>query len=305
MRIEPINRLDRLVRVYIESGVEDMCVERRTSRRIRQVLRVLLLPLLQRGQTGYLRDKSYSRLTISLSHPKKNVRTSAYRATGCRTTRPMYLSKSPRRASTKSSLKRPAYCFSGSGGSAMPGRRRVNAVCRTTKCEKRRYTVMRIGEGGGPSSSSATSGLNSEVMEYMVYAPESIDVLFDGECTRMRNGGTLGFHAGPASTKCLSASLSPLSSTTELVLDCLSCPGVDGSSLSSAPCSTNSSAPLVTKLENLLSCFPPSKLLRKLGNHSPVVCGTRGVTGSSSCRVGDPRGVIDELEASLRLRARS
>jgi hypothetical protein len=67
--------------------------------------------------------------------------------------RPIYLSRSPLRASTKSALNRPAYCFSGSGGSAIPGRRLLSAVCNTTKWENRLWTVKRVGEFGVLSGS--------------------------------------------------------------------------------------------------------------------------------------------------------
>ena len=152
------------------------------------------------------------------------------------------------------------------------------------------------------------SVLKSEVTEYIVYDPDSIDVLFDGEWTKILNGGTLGLHAGPASTKCLSASPRPPSSARDAVLSSLPCPrgAVRGGSLSSAPCKTHSSAPLVTKLEKRLSCLPPKRLRRKLGNHSPVVWGTSGAgAGSSSWRVGDPLGVMDDPDGSWRLRTRS
>ena len=153
-------------------------------------------------------------LTISLSHPRKNVTISAYLATGCRTTRPMYRSRSPRLASTNSLLNLPAYCFSGSGGSAIPGRRRVSAVCKITKWENRRWTVTRVGDRGkselcSPSKASDGSVWNRDVTLYVVNDPESVELHFVGECTRTRNGGNFVFQAGPASTKCLSASPIP------------------------------------------------------------------------------------------------
>ena len=69
------------------------------------------------------------------------------------------------------------------------------------------------------------------------------------------------------------------------------------------PLRTHASAPLVTKLENLLRLFPPKRLCRKLGKalrHSPVFCGTMGRVGGSE-DVGEPRGVREDVDASLRL----
>lgn len=145
-------------------------------------------------------------------------------------------------------------------------------------------------------------------------APERVDVLFDGECTNTRNGGILGFQAGPASTKCLSASPKPKrlnrlfsSSSIESVEISFSWPDPGGGVIAvsaALPLSTHSSAPLVTKLENLLRLLPPRRLCLKLGKalrHSPVFCGTMG---SASClRVGEPRGVNELVDAS-RLRER-
>lgn len=47
VHVKAIRGFDGLVRVDVEGGVEDMSVEGGTSRRIRQILRVLLLPFLQ------------------------------------------------------------------------------------------------------------------------------------------------------------------------------------------------------------------------------------------------------------------
>ena len=80
--------------------------------------------------------------TTSLSQLRKNITTSALLTSGCLTSLLIYLSSSPRLASTNDSLNRPAYCFSGRGGNAIPGKRRFRALCRNTKCEKRRWTVM-------------------------------------------------------------------------------------------------------------------------------------------------------------------
>lgn len=134
-----------------------------------------------------------------------------------------------------------------------------------------------------------------------------MEALFDGECTRMRKGGTFDRQAGPASTKCLSASptpsLKPSSSSILLVVDSLLwVDGTVGAGSADEPFNSQSSAPLVTKVEKRLSCLPPRRLLRKLGNHSPVFCGMRG--NGSGCRLGDPRGVMEEVEASLRLTRR-
>jgi len=132
-------------------------------------------------------------------------------------------------------------------------------------------------------------------------------------------------HAGPAdpvSIKCLSASPKPrrlsfvrsssAASNCDAEVSSFKCPEVDAeinglvsvtTEDSGLPFRRNASAPLVTKLENLLIDFPPSKLCRKLGNagsHSPVFWGI--ITGSELCEIddrGDPRGVIDELEASF------
>jgi hypothetical protein len=69
------------------------------------------------------------------------------------------------------------------------------------------------------------------------------------------------------------------------------------------PLRTHTSAPLVTKLESLLRLFPPKRLCQKLGkalHHSPVFCGTmERVWGSED--VGEPRGVREDVDASLRL----
>lgn len=137
MNIKTIYSFYCFVRVDVEGGVENMCIERGSCWWVRQILWVLFLPFLYGVCVSFMLSATIFNITISLSQPRKNVRTSAYLATGCRTTRPRYRSRSPRLASTKSSLKRPAYCFSGSGGSAIPGNRRINAVCSTTKCEKR------------------------------------------------------------------------------------------------------------------------------------------------------------------------
>ena len=48
-----------------------------------------------------------------------------------------------------------------------------------------------------------------EVTLYIVYAPESPDVLLDGECTSTPKAGVLACHVGPASIRCLSASPRP------------------------------------------------------------------------------------------------
>jgi hypothetical protein len=69
------------------------------------------------------------------------------------------------------------------------------------------------------------------------------------------------------------------------------------------PLRTHTSAPLVTRLESLLRLFPPKRLCQKLGKalrHSPAFCGTMGsVWGSED--VGEPRGVREDVDASLRL----
>lgn len=229
----------------------------------------------------------------------------------------MYRSRSPLRASTKSSLNRPAYCFSGSGGSAIPGNNRVNAVCRATKCENRLWTVIRMGSGGSASGSSpdsvsdasdedreCESAPKTEVTAYIVYAPDSVDVRLFGECTRTRNGGTFARHEGPASTKCRSASarcpstLSRLTSSSSWVG---SRGGWVPDESTEPPWRTNSSAPVVTKLENLFRLLPRSRLRRKLGNHSPVVC---GMSGFASGLGEPPRRVIEPVDASRRLRWR-
>ena len=124
------------------------------------------------------------------------------------------------------------------------------------------------------------------------------------------NSGTLDRHDGPASTKCLSASptpsLYPSSSCVLLTLDCLPwfVSMTEGTAVSpSLPFRSHSSAPLVTNVENRLNCFPPRRLLLKLGNHSPVVCGTSGgIMGNNSvCFFGELRGVIDEADPSFLL----
>ena len=178
---------------------------------------------------------------------------------------------------------------------------------------------MRMGEGGSlsvclseslseepESVRECESASNVVVTVYMVYAPVMVEVRFEGEWTRTRNGGTLVRQDGPASTKCRSAStrlprkLSRFasSSSTSLGRRC----GCEVDASSEVPWRTNSSAPLVTKLENLFKLLPPSRLRRKLGNHSPVVCGTIG--RASAWRTGDPRGVIDPVDASRLLRPR-
>lgn len=55
----------------------------------------------------------------------------------------------------------------------------------------------------------------------------------------------------------------------------------------------------MTKFPNLLKLFPPKRLRRKLGNHSPVYCGTKGRLWILDD--GDPLGVMEEDEPSLLL----
>jgi len=216
-----------------------------------------------------------------------------------------YLSRSPRLASMKSLLNLPAYCFSGKGGRAIPGKRRDSKVWSITKCEKRLWTdiltrssfgpVTDVGEGEWMSSGSGISTQSDvtvgefgvgkiEVTVYMVYAPDRPDVLFDGECTRTSKTGALARHTGPAgpvSIKCLSASPSPrrledlrsssTASNCEAVVSSFLCDvKVEASSGNGSgvglPLSRNASAPLVTKVENLFNDLPPRRLWRKLGN---------------------------------------
>lgn len=155
----------------------------------------------------------------------------------------------------------------------------------------------------------------------MVYAPVIPDVLLEGEWTNILNAGVLACHrgpAGPASTRCLSASPKPRmliavrSSSTASAIDAevssLECPDVVpkfialGGGGAAVPLSTNASAPLVTKLENRFRDFPPRRLWRKLGkagSHSPVFCGMRAGSDDWDCEErGEPRGVIDELDVS-------
>jgi hypothetical protein len=157
-------------------------------------------------------------LTVSSSQDKKAVTIPAYRTRGCRTSRARYRSSSMRRASTKSLENRPAYCFSGSGGRARPGRDRKRAVCNATKWENLRDTVTRTSVSGpwwtvtvdpdrecpprglSSSVSASGSGWKSEVTLYTMYAGANPELTLVGECTSTLNGGTLAFHAGPTST---------------------------------------------------------------------------------------------------------
>ena len=69
------------------------------------------------------------------------------------------------------------------------------------------------------------------------------------------------------------------------------------------PLRTHASAPLVTKLKSLFRLFPPKRLCRKLGKaqrHSPVFCGTIERVWDSE-DVGEPRGVREDVDVSLRL----
>lgn len=139
----------------------------------------------------------------------------------------------------------------------------------------------------------------------------SVELLLDGECTSTRNAGSLLFHAGPTSTKCLSVSAAipstlwrePASSLMLCSDVSLLCAGIGGAGSFSVPCKTHASAPLVTKLEKRFKDRPPRRLRRKLGNHSPVDCGTMG-RGCDPLD-GEPRGVIEEPDASRLLRVRT
>lgn len=129
----------------------------------------------------------------------------------------------------------------------------------------------------------------------MVYGPDIAEVHFAGEWTSTRKDGTFGFQAIPR-TKCSSVSLALAlskctseSDASDDVLETLPCPAPSTSGASSSsvdPRRTHSSAPLVTKLENLFNLRPPSRLLRKLGNHSPVLCGTSAGSAGDVDRVG-------------------
>ena len=141
----------------------------------------------------------------------------------------------------------------------------------------------------------------TDVMVYTVYTPDRPDARFDGECTSTRKDGTFVFHTGPESTKCSSVSLvasDPLD-MSEAVLRTRLCLESLLTSSSELPCKTHSSAPVVTKLENRLRLRPPRRLLRKLGNHSPVFWGMRGRV--CVVRTGEPVGVSESSEAALLL----
>jgi hypothetical protein len=109
MNIKPIDGLGGLFGIKIKVGVKHVQIKRRPSGWKTQVLWELAFPFLQFRctviRTRYIRDQTM--LTCSLSQLKKKVKISAYRATGCLTIVARYLSRSPRRASTNSSLKRP------------------------------------------------------------------------------------------------------------------------------------------------------------------------------------------------------
>lgn len=104
------------------------------------------LPLLRGSGNRCQRKSKVAKLQIkrtpSSSTPRNPTTPSEYRTIGCLVILLSHRSRSPLLASTKSSENRPAYCFSGKGGTASEGNLRARYDWRARKCENRRSTVM-------------------------------------------------------------------------------------------------------------------------------------------------------------------